>query len=117
MSHVTVGWVLSEIDRLTPNPFTAEEKRHWLAQAEAFAALEMGLQPPAIEADEQELLVELPYDALYLRYMEAQIHYASGEMTRYNNAITAWNELLLTWRDFRVRGGVEPQRVSALKLC
>ena len=117
MSHVTVGWVLAEVDRLTPNPYTQEEKRHWLAQAEAFAALEMGVTLPALLDDTQELLVELPYDGLYLRYMEAQIHYASGEMTRYNNAITAWNELLLTWRDYRVRGGVQPARAAALKLC
>ena len=115
MSHVTVGWVLSEIDRLTPNPFTAEEKRHWLAQAEAFVALAVGAQlPDGPLADEQMLLAEVPYDGLYGRYVEAQIHYAAGEIGRYNNAMAVWNQLLLAWQAQHHRGS---GRAAALKLC
>lgn len=36
------------------------------------------------------LLVPPPYDELYLRYLEAQIDYESGEIARYNNAATAF---------------------------
>ena len=118
MSHVTVGQVLARLDALTPNPCTAEQKRHWLHQAECFAAQTVGLPLPAAPLeDEGVLLAPVPYDGLYLRYLEAQIHYAGGEMQRYNNAVTAWNELLLTWRDYLRRGGAEPAQAHALKLC
>lgn len=40
---------------------------------------------------ETELLVPAPYDEMYIRWLEAQIHYANGEYTKYNNAITMFN--------------------------
>ena len=117
MSHVTAGWVLAKVDALTPNPYTEAEKRHWLLQAECFAALELGAALPGSLDDGDELLIELPYDGLYSRYVEAQIHFAAGEMERYNNAMTAWNELFLSWRDYHGRGGAKAKRAAALKLC
>jgi hypothetical protein len=35
---------------------------------------------------EKELLVKAPYDVLYIRWLEAQIDYYNGEITRYNNS-------------------------------
>ena len=82
MSHVTAGWVLAKVDALTPNPYTEAEKRHWLLQAECFAAQTIGFPPPEGPLEDgQMLLAPVPYDGLYLRYIEAQIHYAGGEMT------------------------------------
>ena len=49
------------------------------------------------------LTAEAPYDQMYRYYVEAQIHYANGEMTRYNNAAAAWNNALLTYRDYYTR--------------
>ena len=116
MSHVTVGWVLSQVDDLLPNSCTDEQKHHWLLQAECFAALELGAALPGSLDDGDELLIELPYDGLYSRYVEAQIHYVCGETERYNNAMLRWNELLHGWRSFCLRrekrGGA-----AALKLC
>ena len=115
MSHVTVGWVLAQVDDLLPNSYTDEQKRHWLRQAECFAALELGAALPGSLDDGDELLIGLPYDGLYSRYVEAQIHFANREMERYNNAMTAWNELFLSWRDYCARGGAQPKRAGALK--
>ena len=92
MSQVTALWVLTQVDDLVPNGCSDEQKRHWLHQAECFAALDC-------------------------RYVEAQIHYANGEMSRYNNAMAAWNELFLAWRDWLGRGGGEKTSAAALKLC
>ena len=117
MSRVTVGWVLSQVDDLLPNGYTDEQKRHWLLQAECFAALELGAPLPQQLDDGDELLVELPFDGLYSRYVEAQIHFTTGEMERYNNAMAAWNELFLGWRDYHGRGGAGAKRAAALKLC
>lgn len=117
MSQVTVGWVLAQVDDLLPNGYTDEQKRHWLLQAECFAALELGGSLPGLLADGDTLTVAVPYDGLYCRYVEAQIHFANGEWERYNNAMTAWNELFLAWRDYHGRGGAAAGRASALKLC
>ena len=36
---------------------------------------------------ETELLVPAPFDEVYLRWLEAQMDYSSGEYDKYNNAI------------------------------
>lgn len=38
-----------------------------------------------------QLLVPAPHDEMYLRWMEAQIHYHNGEYDKYNNAIIMFN--------------------------
>ena len=53
---------------------------------------------------------------LYLHYVEAQIHYANGEMERYNNDCAACNNALLTYRDFWCRSHMPRQGVKALRL-
>ena len=117
MSQVTALWVLTQVDDLVPNGCSDEQKRHWLHQAECFAALERGEAAPSRLADDALLTVQMPYDGLYCRYVEAQIHFANREMERYNNAMTAWNELFLSWRDYHGRGGAKAKRAAALKLC
>ena len=67
-------------------------------------------------ADAAPLLAPAPYDGLYRHYVEAQIHYANGEMGRYNNACAAWNNALLTYRDFWCRSHMPRQGVKALRL-
>ena len=37
------------------------------------------------------LLVDAPYDEIYIRWLESQIDYANGEYGKYNNSITAYN--------------------------
>ena len=117
MSQITALWVLGQVDGTLPNGYTDAQKRHWLTQAEGFCALEMGASAPAALEDDTVLTAQMPYDGLYCRYVEAQIHYANGEMSRYNNAMAAWNELFLSWRDYLARGGAQPRKVTALKLC
>ena len=41
---------------------------------------------------------------------------ANGEMERYNNACAAWNNALLTYRDFWCRSHMPRQGVKALRL-
>ena len=114
MSQMTALWVLGQVDNTLPNGYSDAQKRHWLTQAEGFCALEAGAEAPASLEDDTLLTAQMPYDGLYCRYVEAQIHYANGEMNRYNNAMAAWNELFLGWRDHRARG---KGKATALKLC
>ena len=117
--------MLLQVDALLPNQSTAEEKRRWLKQAEGFVIEEVikvheggeNCRLPEEWSDDTELLVAAPYDELYRYYVEAQIHYANGEMNRYNNACTAWNNALLTYRDCYCRSHLPRQHAKALHLC
>ena len=63
-----------------------------------------------------ELRVPPPYDELYRFYLEAQIHYANGEMARYNNAAAQWNNAFLTYKDYRCRRERPRRGAAALRL-
>lgn len=39
-----------------------------------------------------ELIVPVPYDDIYIRYLEMQIDYANGEYGKYNNSRTMFND-------------------------
>lgn len=38
------------------------------------------------------LLVPAPFDDIYIRLLEARIDYANGELGKYNNSLTAYND-------------------------
>ena len=42
--------------------------------------------------DDTELIVPMPWDTLYLRWIETQTDYANGEYDRYNNSAQAYSE-------------------------
>ena len=52
------------------------------------------------EEPDTELLMPHPYDEVYLRYLEAQIDYASGEIARYNNAAAAFEAAFEAFADY-----------------
>ena len=89
------------VDALVFNTCTAEEKVRWLSKLDALIyrnVLQTHAGEPAefsgysTDTDPQtQLLVPAPYDTVYLRWLEAQIYYETGEFTRYNNAITLFN--------------------------
>ena len=58
-----------------------------------------------------------PYDGLYDLYVQAQIHYADGDMARWNNAMTLWNRGVeaLQAETLRKTGGT--QAAKCLRLC
>lgn len=45
-----------------------------------------------------QLLVPVPYDEMYLRYLEAEIDRMNGQEDDYNNAIDLFNRL---WQEFK----------------
>ena len=46
------------------------------------------------------LLVPAPFDEMYLRWLEAQIHYRDHEEDRYNNAMDTFNVLWVEFRNY-----------------
>ena len=115
MAELTVSAVLQQVDALLPNGYTDQEKRRWLTQAEGFVCAEIyGTEPPEALADTDTLSAPPPYDGLYRHYVEAQVHYANGEMSRYNNAAAMWNNALMTLRDYVCRTAAPREGVKAL---
>lgn len=125
MGQVTVGQVLAEVDELLPNSYPQEQKRSWLRQAEGYVAEEVlrvheggeEVALPGRLTDETLLLAPEPYHGLYRHYVEAQIHYANAETERCSNAMSLWNNGLMTLRDYWCRTHRPRQQVQALHLC
>ena len=94
---MTIGEAIDRIDSLKHNIFTLAEKIAWLSRLDGLVKQEIldtceGEEVPFAGYDTQTdrntpLLVGAPHDELYLRYLEAQMDYANGEIDRYNNAI------------------------------
>ena len=100
---MTVSEAIVNADRLYPNPFTDEEKIGWLKkmdekiQKELFALYEDGKNHPlpdytSMEAD-IPLLIESPYDLLYLYELEFQMAYACRDTDVYKRAEIFYNNL------------------------
>lgn len=109
---MTINAALEAVDALQPNAFSREEKLGWLSRAEGLVKtqiLDTCQDPPAfsgysIHTDpETELLAPEPFDELYLRYIQAQMDSANGELTRYGNSAALFNSLLSAYRNHYIR--------------
>ena len=123
MGKMTAGQVLTRVDSLLPNAYTREEKLRWLLQAEGTIIREV-LRPVARETSVPEGLEEstaltagTPYDGLYDLYVQAQIHYADGDMARWNNAMTLWNRGVEALQAETLRKSGGTQAAKCLRLC
>ena len=106
---MTIREAISQVDANTGNTYTQKEKISWLstldqrvktliidthegAEGVIFHGYEENTDPDTV------LLVPEPFDDIYLRYLEAQIHYRNQEEDRCNNATDAYDAL---WAQFR----------------
>ena len=88
---------IDRIDSLKHNTYTNGEKVEWLSRLDGTIKTEIldthevdevffqGYDE-AVDMD-TELLVDAPYDEMYIRWLEAQIDYYNGEIARYNNSM------------------------------
>lgn len=124
MGRTTAGQVLAQVDGLLPNAYTREEKMWWPLQAECTLLREV-LQPalreelsvPEALEDGTALAVKAPYDRLYGLYVQAQIHYADGDMVRCSNALSLWNEGVAEMQAAALREKGGPQAAKCLRFC
>lgn len=99
---MTIKEALSRLDALKFNTYTQSEKVEWLSKLDhtvkehIIDTHEGGSDRVFAGYDDStdlqtELLVPVPHDEMYLRWLEAQIDYHNGEYDKYNNAITLFN--------------------------
>lgn len=98
---MTIIEAINRTDNMRPNVYDQMTKIEWLSQldgqvkalydgyqgAERSAFQGYGPQTPM----ETVLLIQPPYDGIYLKWLEAQIERSNGEIERYNEAITLYN--------------------------
>ena len=99
---MTIREAISRLDALIFNTYTSDDKVRWLS------GLDMTVKQQIIDTHEggqnivfegytpqtpetTVLLVPAPFDEVYLKWMEAQIHYHNGEFDKYNAAIIMYN--------------------------
>ena len=114
---MTAVEAIRRVDALKFNTYEDAEKLAWLGKLEAMLQSNLvethegGTACGPVEAD-TELMAPEAFEALYLRWLEAQMAYHNGETQAYNAAISLFNAeygALESWynRNFRPkhRGG------------
>lgn len=97
-----ISQVINRLDSLIFNTYTQSDKVGWLSRLDTMVKKQIVDTHEGTENDifigydddtdlQTELLVPAPYDEMYLRWLEAQIHYHNGEYEKYNNAIIMFN--------------------------
>ena len=100
---MTILEAINRVDSTKPNSYTQIEKVDWLSTLDGIIKGEIidtheGGEAIVFESYgantllDTELLVPAPYDDIYIRWLEAQIDYANGEINKYNNSLTAYND-------------------------
>ena len=100
---------INGLDSLNHNTYTEQDKVQWLSRVDWMVKKHVidtheGAEEVTFTGYDEmtdlntELLVPAPHDEMYLRWMEAQIHYHNGEYGKYNNAIDMFNT---TYEDYK----------------
>ena len=107
---MTISEAIDALDAGQSNTFSRQEKIGWLSRLDSLVQKELadthgGGQPAfagyTAETDPQTvLLVPAPWDEIYLHYMQAQMDYLSGDMTRYANAAALYNACFAAYRNY-----------------
>lgn len=104
---MTVEECITLVDAVKPNAFPDDAKVAWLGQIEGRIASEIFLMAPAelrrfrfrtIEEDRfKELLVDPPYDDIYIAYLTAKVDSKNGEFNKLSTAAQSFNRI---WNEF-----------------
>ena len=105
---MTIREAIARLDSSLANVCTQTEKIAWMSQLDArvkVLIIDTHEGADNVHFDgytentdmDTALLVPPPFDEMYLRWMEAQVHYVNQEEDRCNNASDAFQEL---WEDF-----------------
>ena len=116
---MTIIEAINQVDGIKFNTYSQEDKVRWLSSLDAkiTAVLEgaypapMGVSAPYDPNTdmEQNLLLESPWDEMYIRWMEAMIDYNNGETDSYNRSITLFNNLYQNFCDWYIRRNMPAQ--------
>lgn len=117
---MTIIEAINQVDGIKFNTYSQEDKVRWLSSLDAkITAVLEGAYPAPMAVSmpydpntdmERELLLESPWDEMYIRWMEAMIDYNNGETDSYNRSITLFNNLYQNFMDWYIRRNMPAQR-------
>lgn len=101
---------INGIDSLMHNTYTQSDKVAWLSKVDSMTKRHILDTHEGEPVDftgyddstdlQTALLIPEPYDEVYLRWLEAQIHYHNGEYDKYNNAIEMFNTAFKGYQNY-----------------
>lgn len=105
---------LNGIDALIHNTYGREKKIEWLSRLDSMVKKQIvdnyeGAELVSFDGYDSGtpvdtvLLVPAPYDDVYLKWIEAQIHYHNGEYDKYNNAIIMFNAIYESYAAYYIQ--------------
>ena len=103
---MTIREAIALVDEKKHNVYTREEKIRWLSEQDGevwafLGSFEEFEGPFRGYSDEDfpdgKLLLPLPFDRLYLHWLESRIDYANQEYTKFNHAMALHRAV---WREF-----------------
>lgn len=108
---MTIREAIERVDTLLQNTYTTVDKVLWLSELDGMVKKDIidthvggeaiSFSGYTAETDmETVLLVPAPYDKIYLRWLEAQIHKHNDENKRWNNAILLYNSEWQAFADY-----------------
>lgn len=111
---MTIMEAIAQVDSLVRNTYGQKDKIGWLSRLDWIIKTQIidshqGAENVRFNGYDDKtdlhttLLVPPPFDEIYLRWMEAQIHYHDSEIDRYNSAITMYNTAYDGFRDHYTR--------------
>ena len=105
---MTAQEAIAWVDERLHNTCSQREKLRWLAQAEDMVRAlhaRCGRNPPTEPVTgDTVLLAQGAFEGLYTHYLEAQLHYASQEYLKFNNAMALYSNLWQEYANFIRRG-------------
>lgn len=117
---MTINEAINKLRDIKPTQFDNPTLVGWLSEVEQKIFQEnirwhegTSEIPPWPYDPEQDmdtaLLIPEPYSSVYLRYLEAQVDYYSGEYVRYANSMTMYNVALSEYVDWYNRSHMPKQ--------
>ena len=100
--------VLSQVDLLSPNQYTTEQKLQWLGELEGRIYADVLLATPEKLAETEKtwqdtLAVTWPHNDLYVHWLLAKIHQANGELELYQNRMESFNASYQNYVNWYIR--------------
>lgn len=102
---MTVSQCIKRVDAIKPNAFPENAKIKWVSEIEGKIAAEIFLMAPAelkqfrytSKTKSRELLVDPPYDDIYIAFLTAKVDSKNGEYNKMSTAAQAFNR---RWNEF-----------------
>ena len=104
---MTIARAIEMCDRMRPNKYEDEDKIAWLSALDAKVKAELmdrheGFEGVAFDGygegtpADAPLLIQGPYEDIYLKWLFCQIDFHNAEIARYNNSVAMYN---FGWQD------------------